>query len=370
LIDMLTRQGIDYGEAYVVSKTVSKNYDLRKLRPGDTLQLVLLPDLEHDPEEGVTPMKLKRLTMSISKTEMLTVTPTEEGAYQASKKDKELTKESRRISGTIDGSLYLTAAEQGVPDRVIVQLIKNFSYDVDFQREIRAGDTLDVMFETKKTAKDGKLVEARVLYAKLNSGGDTFEHFRYEDAHGRVGYYDKTGESIVNKLLRTPVNGARISSRFGRRHHPVLGYTKMHKGVDFAAPTGTPIYAAGDGRVEFAGRNGGYGNMVVLRHNGMYKTAYAHAHRIARGIRKGARVEQGQTIAYVGTTGRSTGPHLHYEIRKYGKKINPLSVKFAGGKKLKGKQLAAFKEQRQVIETRLAELQPEATQEASVALAQ
>lgn len=369
LIDILTRHGVEYGAAHVLAKTVNENYDLRKLRPGDQMILSLVPDMERATEDGVEPGKVRRLEMAISKRETLIVIPGEDGQFSVERKKKKLTRQSRRARGVINNSIYLTAAERGVPDAVIAQLIKNLSYDIDFQRDIRAGDTLDVMYEVQ-TDKDGEAVlSGDVLFAKLQSRGKTFQHYRYVDKDGIVGYYDEQGRSIVKKLLRTPVNGARISSRFGLRKHPVLGYSKMHKGVDFAAPTGTPIYAAGDGVVAFAGRNGGYGNMVVLKHNGMYKTAYAHAHRLAKGIRKGARVTQGETIAYVGTTGRSTGPHLHYEIRKHNKKINPLEVEFTGRNELTGAELASFREQLTDIKTQLAQMKVDSPEQEEVASA-
>jgi murein DD-endopeptidase MepM/ murein hydrolase activator NlpD len=173
--------------------------------------------------------------------------------------------------------------------------------------------------------------------------GKTITLYRFKtNDDGITDYYDEKGQSVRKSLMRTPIDGARLTSGFGKRKHPVLGYTKMHRGVDFGARTGTPIMAAGNGVVEFAARNGGYGNYVRIRHNNSYKTAYAHMSKYGKGIRKGTQVKQGQIIGYVGTTGRSTGPHLHYEVHKNGTQINPLSVKLPAGRKLEGKMLTAF----------------------------
>jgi murein DD-endopeptidase MepM/ murein hydrolase activator NlpD len=182
-----------------------------------------------------------------------------------------------------------------------------------------------------------------LLYARLTLSGRDLEAYRFMLPDGSVEYYDRTGKSLRKFLLRTPVDGARLSSRFGMRRHPILGYTRMHKGVDFAAPSGTPIYAAGNGKVTKAGRNGGYGNYVEIRHNGEYSTAYAHLSRFAKGMSPGQRVSQGQVIGYVGTTGRSTGPHLHFEVRRQGSQINPLKLKSVALGQLGGNDLERFK---------------------------
>ncbi len=370
LIEVLQRQGIDHVAAHRLAKQVNKTFNLRRLKPGHTLSMVLEKDAGRDVEDGITPTKLNSMDMFVSKLETVKVTAVGEEQYKVSKVKKKLIKEPARARSVIDSSLYMAAAQQGMPDRAIAATIKNFSYDIDFQRDIRAGDIIDVMYEVKKT-EDGEVIgSGDVLYAMLKSRGKTYKHYRYVNSLGLPAYYNEKGESIVKQLLKTPIDGARLSSRYGMRKHPILGYSKMHTGVDFAAPTGTPIYAAGDGVVTFSGRKGGYGNMVIVKHNGTYTTAYAHAHRIARGIRKGKKVRQGQTIAYVGSTGRSTGPHLHYEIHKYGKKVNPLKVKFTGGDKLTGKRLAQFKQHVQKVKTQLAGLKASGADQETVALAQ
>jgi len=215
--------------------------------------------------------------------------------------------------------------------------------NIDFQRDIRKGDEIEVLYEAFET-EDGEFARyGNVLYANLTVGGREYPIYRFEMDNGDVDYFEPSGISIRKTLMKTPIDGARISSGFGMRHHPVLGYNKMHKGMDFAAPTGTPIYAAGDGVVEKAGRNGGYGNYIRIRHNSKLKTAYAHLHRISSRVKPGARVKQGQIIGKVGTTGRSTGPHLHYEVLLANKQVNPRSVTLPTGEQLVGKNMDRFK---------------------------
>lgn len=243
----------------------------------------------------------------------------------------------------IETSLYGSAARANIPSAVIAEMIRIYSWNIDFQRDIRSGDKIEVLYEAFET-EDGEFARyGNVLFASLNVGNRDYPIYRFEMDDGRVDYFEPDGISIRKTLMKTPVDGARISSGFGMRKHPVMGYSKMHKGMDFAAPTGTPIYAAGDGVVERAGRNGSFGNYVRIRHNSKLKTAYAHLHRIKSSVSKGSRVRQGQIIGYVGTTGRSTGPHLHYEVLLNGEQVNPRSVNLPTGEQLAGQQLKRFK---------------------------
>ena len=235
----------------------------------------------------------------------------------------------------------------------MIDLIRAYSYEVDFQRDIRKGDRFEVMFERLYDSDRGLVYTGNLLYAALTLGRTTLEIYRHQPAGGEADYFNGRGESVRKDLLRTPIDGARISSRYGERKHPILGYTKMHRGVDFAAPKGTPIYAAGDGVIVALGRNGAYGKYVRIRHNSQYTTAYGHLSRYAKGMESGRRVKQGQVIGYVGSTGRSTGPHLHYEVSYQGSRINPMSLKLPAGYKLEGEELTAFQEARAQIERRL-----------------
>lgn len=280
-------------------------------------------------------------------------------AYQAVEVEKPV---ERRIVGAesnITSSLFEAGATVGVPIPVMVQLIRAYSYDVDFQRDIQPGDTFAVMFERDYTEDGTPVREGNILHASLVLSGKEMAIYRYETHDGEVDYFTPKGESVRKALLRTPVDGARISSKFGLRRHPILAYSKMHKGVDFAAPSGTPIFAAGNGTIEAAGPKGAYGNYIRVRHNREISSAYAHMSRFAKGMKRGARVQQGDVIGYVGTTGRSTGPHLHYEVLRGGRQVNPLSIDLPTGIVLEGKELVAFKSKVEQIDQQFASLRTE-----------
>lgn len=261
---------------------------------------------------------------------------------------------TRHSSGIIDDSLFLAAQKQGLPQAVIVELIRIFSYDVDFQREIRKGDQFEIFYE-RKLSEDGRRVqEGNILYARLNIKGEDIHLYRHTPSMSDYAeYFHQDGQSSKKALMKTPIEGARLSSYYGRRKHPVLGYTRMHKGVDFSAPTGTPIMAAGDGVVERSNWFGSFGNYVRLRHNGSYKTIYAHMSKFGRGIKKGVRVRQGQIIGYVGATGRVTGRHLHYEVYKDGAQVNPLNLRMPSGVKLAGAPYNEFEVVMNDVDTRI-----------------
>ena len=245
-------------------------------------------------------------------------------------------------------SLYGTAKDNKVPDYIIAELTRIFAYDVDFQRQVKADDTFDVFYGNPLTGSSSK---RKVLhFAQLTLDGKTKTYYRYTTKDGQTDYFDENGRSAQKALLKTPVSGARLTSGFGMRRHPLLGYSKMHAGVDFGVPQGTPIRAAGSGVVEIAGRHGAYGIAVEIDHDNRYETLYAHMSKLAAGIRRGAKVNQGQIIGYVGSTGRSTGPHLHYEVHVDGRPVNPTRIKAAGGKQLAGKELAKFKQLQSRVE--------------------
>jgi murein DD-endopeptidase MepM/ murein hydrolase activator NlpD len=241
----------------------------------------------------------------------------------------------------VGSSLYAAAKDNRIPDYIIAELTRVFSYDVDFQRQVKPTDTFEVFYGNPLT---GSSTKRKVLhYAQLTLSGVTKTYYRYVNADGQVDYLDENGKSASKALLKTPVAGSKLTSGFGMRKHPLLGYTKMHTGVDFGVPYGTPIRSAGAGVVEIAGRHGAYGVTVEIKHNNKFETLYAHMSKLADGIRSGTKVNQGQIIGYVGATGRATGPHLHYEVRVAGRPVNPLNVKATGGKQLAGKDLQKYK---------------------------
>ena len=238
-------------------------------------------------------------------------------------------------------SLYKAATDEKIPANIIIEFAAIYGFQVDFQRDIRKQDKFQIMYEIFLNDKNEIIETGEILFANLKLSGQDNALY-YFDKEGSEGHYDKNGKSVKKALMKTPINGARLSSAFGMRKHPIDGYNKMHRGTDFAAPKGTPIMASGDGVIKKAGWCGGGGNCVKIRHNSTYQTVYAHMSKFARGIKAGARVKQGQTIGYVGSTGKSTGPHLHYEVIVNGKKVNSQKLKLPSGKILKGKERKSF----------------------------
>lgn len=345
MMAILVNAGVERTDAHNAITVLSKIYSPRNIRPGQEVTLTFQPD-----NQGANPDRFEGMILVPGIEEEIRVRRKLEGGFTAKKVAKPLTRKLARGAGTIDSSLYLAAMESDVPQSVIVEMIRAYSWDVDFQRDIQKNDAFEVMYERYYT-EEGKLARTgKILFASLTMRGERYPIYLHKTKKGLVDFFNDKGQSAKKALMRTPINGARLSSGYGKRRHPVLGYTKMHKGIDFAAPRGTPIFAAGDGVIEFAGRKGGYGNYIRIRHANSYSTAYAHQKRFAKNMYKGRRVRQGQVIGYVGTTGRSTGPHLHYEILRKGRQTNPLRVKMPSGEKLKGKELARFKNTKAELE--------------------
>ena len=242
-------------------------------------------------------------------------------------------------------SLYKSATDENIPPNTIIEFARIYGFQVDFQRDVRKNDKFQILYEIFLN-ENNKIVETgEILFANLELSGQDNSLY-YFDKKGSEGHYDKNGKSVKKALMKTPINGARLSSSFGMRKHPIDGYNKMHRGTDFAAPIGTPIMASGDGVIKKAAWCGGGGNCVVIKHNSTYQTVYAHMSKFARGIKRGVRVKQGQTIGYVGSTGKSTGPHLHYEVIINGKKVNSQKLKLPSGKILKGNERKMFETQK------------------------
>lgn len=385
LVGTLSDAGVgadDINAAITALRTVFKP---RALRAGQTFKLTFAPD--HSPAHVArityTPPnqaaedhdeaskgdasqadlasaseKLLSISFSPSIDHEITINRAADGTFSAQDTEKKLVARYHRAGGKIDSSLYLAAMQAGIPAEVVVQMIHIFSYQVDFQRDIHPGDRFQVLYNYYYTA-DGKPAKQGVIdYASMTLSGKTFTLYRYQPkGSDSVDYLDAKGRSAKSLLMKTPVDGARISSGFGMRFHPVLGYSRMHKGVDFAVPVGTPVMAAGSGVIKYEGRARGYGNFLIIKHTSEYSTAYGHLSRFAKGLHDGSHVHQGQIVAYSGNTGLTTGPHLHYEVRKYGHQINPLHLKIASaGIKLKGKELQAFLSQKHRIDSQRASL--------------
>lgn len=340
LADLIERLGADRVDTYAALQSLYADdlIDPRRLRPGVEAVITLEPD--NSPEDG---SRLRGLTLRTAPEFSLVVTRRSDGGYLAAKLEAKLDPVYERVARTIETSIYDAALAAGAGDQQVVDFAQIFAYDIDFQREIHPGDRFEIVYETFVDEKGNLVRRGDVIYAELDGKALSRGFYRHTPSDDRItDYYDREGKSARKFLMKTPINGARLSSNFGYRRHPISGYTRLHKGTDFAAPSGTPIFAAGHGVVERASRYGGYGNYVRLRHANGYKTAYAHMLRYGPGIRAGRRVRQGDIIGYVGSTGASTGPHLHYEVHKDGKAVNPMQLKLPTGRVLDGEQLDAF----------------------------
>lgn len=329
---LLQKNDIDNQTAYLMTEAFKTVHKPRDLRAGQKFKLYFDDNNQID---GLTLRPKKDSTIFVRKSA--------DGTFQATKIQAEYHKKLYRLDAKIENSLYLDAQSLGAPDKVIVQFSQIYAHSVDFQRDIRQGDEFEMLFEMF-TDHQGKIIKAGdLVYTRFAPRGKSSAYYLFAKSNGSEGYYDHKGKGAKRMLMRTPVNGARLSSRYGSRRHPVLGYRRKHKGVDFAAPRGTPIMAAGTGTIVRSSRWGSFGNYVRIRHSDGYSTAYAHLSKYGRGIKKGRRVRQGQTIGYVGATGRVTGAHLHYEVLKNGRQINPMSLSTLSGKPLHRKELPAFK---------------------------
>lgn len=349
LLDLLVREGVAHDDAHGVIGALKKVYNPRKLRNRQALTITYESSRD-------TPLEFKALTIKLDPVRELEVGRCGDEGFRANEIVRECEVRTVCAEFSIDSSLYESASDNGVPFEMLLPVINAYAYDVDFQRDIRGGDNFEIMYDMK-VDEDGKPVcPGMVTYAALTTQGRRLTLYHYLDSSGDTDYFDARGRSLKKNLMVTPVEGARISSGYGRRRHPILGYSRMHKGLDFAAATGTPIMAAGDGVVELAKYHGNYGNAVRLRHANGYQTLYGHMRRFGHGIRSGVRVKQGQIIGYVGSTGMSTGPHLHYEVHHHGRVINPASIKSQPNRILQGVELDRFMQAKAELEVRFASL--------------
>jgi len=321
---------------YEIIDKVNKVFDLRKLKIG---QKVYFFANKFDKIKKITLDLNYETNLNINIDNLVTV-------------DKELLNiiiEKNSKEYVISNSLYLDGIKNRVPQEILVKLIRLFSFDLDFQRDIKKDTRVSVAYDEMYVEERNNLKFGDINYALIKIGKNNLEYFKFITDDGYVDYFNREGKNVKKSILKTPIDGAKLSSTYGMRKHPILGYNKMHKGIDFAAPRGTPVYAGGNGIIEFAGTNGSYGKYIRIRHNNEYKTAYAHLNGFNKGISKGVRVNQGQVIGFVGSTGRSTGPHLHYEIIFQNKQINPLKLKLPSGKILDGDELERFKKEYKTI---------------------
>jgi len=331
-VGILENYSISQAEIKEIKKKLSKKININKLSKGQKIELTL----------NQSTNLVKEFIFKVSNKEKIYLTRD----INTDKFNQKIlvTKLKKNIvyqENTILNSLYKSAVEQKIPANIILEFARVYGFQVDFQRDIRKQDSFQIMYEAFKD-DNGRIIESgEILFANLRLSGENNSLY-YFDVKGSEGHYDKNGKSVKKALMKTPINGARLSSPFGMRKHPIDGFNKMHRGTDFAAPMGTPIMASGDGLIKKVGWCGGGGNCIVIKHNSTYQTVYAHMSKFAKGIRSGVRVKQGQTIGYVGSTGKSTGPHLHYEVIVNGKKINSQTLKLPSGKILKGEERKIF----------------------------
>ena len=344
LAGLLVRAGATSAAANAAIASLNNVYDPRRIRPGQPISLFF--------QRESAGAELTGLAFRSDPGASVLANRISSGGFAAREVMMPVTFENAHIAAQVETSLYSSAMALGATPREIEALADAFAYDVDFQRDVRAGDDFELVFERYYDDEGNTVRTGDLLFVALESrrGPRAFYAF-LPPGDSRVDWYDSDGKSARRFLMRTPINGARLSSGYGMRRHPILGYSRMHRGTDFAAPTGTPILAAGDGTVVRVGPFGAFGNYVRLRHADGYETAYAHMSRFARGMRAGARVRQGEVIGYVGTTGRSTGPHLHYEVMRRGQQVNPINLRVANGRNLEGRSLELFQIERARIDT-------------------
>ena len=329
---ILESYSIKENEINILTNKLSKNVNLGKINKSQIIQITI------DQSRN----KVSELIYPISKTKRIILSKNlETGKFDEKISVTELTKKILYKENIILQSLYKSATKVDIPPNIIIEFARIYGFQIDFQRDIRKKDIFQLMYEVFLDDEKEIIEVGEILFANLNISGN--ENFLYHyDEKNNKGHYDENGKSIKKTLMKTPINGARLSSSYGMRKHPIDGFNKMHRGTDFAAPMGTPIMASGDGIVIKAGWCGGGGNCIKIKHNTVYQTVYAHMSKFANNIKSGTKVKQSQIIGYVGSTGKSTGPHLHYEVIENGKRINSQTLKLPSGKVLKGKQRKLF----------------------------
>ena len=331
-----------------VVNIISKKIDLRKLNVGTLIEtytksindkkiineIIIYPDIEKK-------IYVKKVN----------------NKFVAGEDKKKLFSKLKLYEVEIHNSIYESLKKIDTPDEIIMEFVQLYSFDIDFQRDIRKGNKIKIFFEIYTDSQNNYIKSGNINFSEIILDDESYELYRFQSEGDEfVEYFNSDGKSATKALMKTPINGARLSSGFGMRKHPILGYNKKHQGVDFAAPTGTPIMAAGTGHIEFVGNNGGAGKYIRIKHLNGYKTSYSHLRKYASGIQKNVKVRQGQVIGYVGNTGLSTGPHLHYEVIFNGKRINPMKMKLPSGKQLKDKNLKTFLAEKERINAEVSEL--------------
>ena len=351
LIGVLLDAGVSTADARTAIDALGALFQPRELRAGQRIEL----RFHADSASAVS--GLESLRLDVDPTKSIVATRAANGEFRGETVSHALSYKPLLVKGRVSTTLYEAAQEAGLPLPILMEMIRAYSFDVDFQREVHPGDAFTVLFRRGYDSQGRPAGDDSLVFAALDLGGTALPIYRYTTTAGSTDFFNAQGRSVRKMLMKTPVEGAWISSVFGWRRHPIYGYTEFHRGLDFAVPMNTPIMAAGNGVVEAAGYDREYGNYVQLRHSNGYSTLYAHMNSFARGISSGARVEQGQIIGYSGTTGDSTGPHVHYEVRYRGEPINPSTVASPAGPVLSGEELARFTATRSDVDAQLLALE-------------
>ncbi len=354
LMKILLNLGASDADVSDILLAMKKVYNPKNISKNDQILIKYNVKVGVDQAKGGSPDNLGKsvtintISINTAPDQEIVVSRTNDGGYDAREIQIKLLRYISRYYGSLKNGFFADGVESGISPTTMMTMIQLYSYDVDFQRDIRNGDKFEMLVESFYTEDGKKVRDGNVLFSSLTLQNRSIDFYMHK-VDGRPEYFDAKGESVRKSLLRTPINGARVSSGFGFRKHPILGYSKMHQGIDFAASMGTPILAAGSGKIVYYGKKGGYGNFVQIQHNQDYATAYGHASRYVPKLHVGSYVKQGDVVAYVGSTGRSTGPHLHFEVVYKGKPINPSKVKTTSGLKLAGKELARFNAEKEEI---------------------
>ena len=354
LAALLARNGVSAVEADAALDSMRAQFDSRKLRPGQKVRL--FHEWPADAPRDIKTGTFAGLDFIPEPRQQVSIRRTQDNGFETRRLDRPLSDRYFVADTLINSSVYEAARASGVAPNLVVELIRLFSFSVDFQRDIRQGDQLEVLY-TRRFDQDNQLAEeGEIVFAALTNRGERHAYWLHIHADGAQHYYDENGKSVQRLLMRTPVDGARLSSRFGMRRHPILGYTRLHRGLDFAAPTGTPIFAAGSGTIIKKTTKGSNGLFLKLRHKNGYATAYAHMSGFAKGMNIGKTVQQGQVIGYVGSTGLATGPHLHYEVLENDKPVNPRALDLPPARKMNAEEMLSLSETRRQAVKRIGNL--------------
>jgi len=344
---ILYDQKISPTEVNNVLSALRREYNVSTLRNDQKVYLVVKREKNGN--------FVSRLTVNIDNITTVHVFLNKDNVYETKRVTKILTKKNHLVETTIDRGIYRTAKQSGIENSIVVQFARLYGFEVDFQRDLKKNDKIKIFYERYLDDDGVSQRTGNIIYSEITNVEKNIILYRYEYPNGSIAYFTPEGKSIEKSLMRTPINGAKLSSRYGFRIHPIIGYNQMHQGTDFAAPTGTPIMASGSGTIEYSGWKGGYGKFISIRHSPVYQTNYAHLQDYAKGIRRGIKVQQGQVIGYLGSTGSSTGPHLHYEVVVNGRKENSQTLKLPSAAPLEGNNKNFFEIQKRNIDNLILE---------------